>query len=261
MRGSPSKAEEMMNYFEELGHRRYGALQLSKEVGHNMLIGLLVSLLAHAAIISSPYLIAVFKGERVSPIAPIVIHRSDIFKLPIFHGAPPALKFQAPSVAPTKMVLPVPVPMEPTEAPFLPPTQVEWKKFLGGNQDTGLLNGLARGEVIPIDDPLQTSDTSAPTGFVPLEEYPQVLDGFSPSPAYPEIAKTAGVKGYVNVKVLVLRDGTVGKFEVLQAKPAGLGFEDEVAKVIVNWRFTPAIQNGKTIPVWVEIPFEFSLDK
>jgi outer membrane biosynthesis protein TonB len=43
----------------------------------------------------------------------------------------------------------------------------------------------------------------------------------------------------------------------VQASPSDLGFEDEVLKVVPKWKFTPAVQQGRAVGVWVAIPFKF----
>jgi outer membrane biosynthesis protein TonB len=42
-------------------------------------------------------------------------------------------------------------------------------------------------------------------------------------------------------------------------KPENLGFEKEVEKIIDKWRFTPAIQQGNPVGVWIAIPFTFKV--
>jgi len=113
------------------------------------------------------------------------------------------------------------------------------------------------------ESPLDTSKDSiaAPDDFIPFEVAPQPLPDSSPAPAYPKMALSSGVKGKVVVQVYVNKSGDVGKYLIKSVKPANLGFEDEVIRVLGKWKFTPAIQNGKPIGVWVEIPFNFDLKK
>jgi protein TonB len=95
--------------------------------------------------------------------------------------------------------------------------------------------------------------------FVPYEIAPQPLPDFSPQPAFPEMAQKAGVSGKVVVQVYVDKDGTVKRWQIVQAKPEDLGFEEEVEKVIQKWKFTPAIQQGNPVGVWIAIPFNFKV--
>ncbi|MBK8130044.1 MAG: energy transducer TonB [bacterium] len=49
------------------------------------------------------------------------------------------------------------------------------------------------------------------------------------------------------------------KWRIVQAKPPDLGFEQEVEKVLPKWKFTPAIQQGNPVGVWIAIPFNFKV--
>ncbi|MBK6765932.1 MAG: TonB family protein [bacterium] len=94
--------------------------------------------------------------------------------------------------------------------------------------------------------------------FIPFEIPPAALST-NPAPAYPNIAQKAGTEGRVLVWVNVGDRGDVLGWHVVDVSPAGLGFEDEVARVIPLWKFTPAIQQNAPVAVWVVIPFQFKL--
>ena len=65
------------------------------------------------------------------------------------------------------------------------------------------------------------------------------------------------VPGKVVVQVCVGKDGLVHDWKVIQEKPEGLGFAVAVEKVIPLWQFTPALQGGEPVSVWIAIPFHF----
>jgi TonB family protein len=94
-----------------------------------------------------------------------------------------------------------------------------------------------------------------------VEVQPVPLPDFMIRPQYPELARMAGVAGRVVVKVYVDKNGNVRDWVVLSVHPQGLGFEEEVLKVVPKWKFTPAIQGGNPIGVWVSVPFRFSLKR
>lgn len=73
---------------------------------------------------------------------------------------------------------------------------------------------------------------------------------------YPDIAREAGIEGRVNVKVLVGTDGSVIKIGSISGPDV---FYDEVRTKAVDLQFTPALQNGKPVKVWVTVPFNFKL--
>jgi periplasmic protein TonB len=76
------------------------------------------------------------------------------------------------------------------------------------------------------------------------------------SMTYPEVARQAGIEGRVTVKVLVNTDGSVIKVGSITGPDV---FADEVRDKSMNLEFTPGLQNGKPVKVWVTVPFNFKL--
>ncbi len=76
------------------------------------------------------------------------------------------------------------------------------------------------------------------------------------SMTYPEVARQAGIEGRVTVKVLVGPDGNVLKVGSVSGPDV---FHDEVQDKAMNLQFTPGLQNGKPVKVWVTVPFNFKL--
>ena len=76
------------------------------------------------------------------------------------------------------------------------------------------------------------------------------------SMSYPEIARQAGIEGRVTVKVLVSESGSVIKVGSVSGPDV---FYDEVRDKATNLEFTPGLQNGKPVKVWVTVPFNFRL--
>jgi TonB family protein len=78
--------------------------------------------------------------------------------------------------------------------------------------------------------------------------------------AYPELARKAGIEGRVILMLLVDENGSVVEAEVVKAEPPGI-FDDAALMAIRNWRFEPAMKDGKPIKVRMEQPMEFALQK
>ena len=76
------------------------------------------------------------------------------------------------------------------------------------------------------------------------------------SMTYPEVARQANIEGRVTVKVLVGTDGSVIKVGSVSGPDV---FHDEVQDKAMNLQFTPGLQNGKPVKVWVTVPFNFKL--
>jgi protein TonB len=76
------------------------------------------------------------------------------------------------------------------------------------------------------------------------------------SMSYPEVARASGIEGRVTVKVLVGPDGSVIKVGSLSGPDV---FYEEVSNKSMDLQFTPGLQNGKPVKVWVTVPFNFKL--
>ncbi len=97
-----------------------------------------------------------------------------------------------------------------------------------------------------------------PDSFRIVEKFPELIHYVKPE--YPRIAKLAGLEGIVWVKVLVSRDG--GVLDALVARSSGTTALDEAAvEAAYQNRFTPGIQNGRPVAVWVTYRVEFVLER
>ncbi|MBZ0204263.1 MAG: TonB family protein [Ignavibacteria bacterium] len=82
------------------------------------------------------------------------------------------------------------------------------------------------------------------------------LEQIRGSMVYPPIAIEAQIEGKVTVKVLVNVDGSVVKIGSVNGPDV---FRDEVTQKSMKLQFTPGLQNGKPVKVWVSVPFHFRL--
>lgn len=73
---------------------------------------------------------------------------------------------------------------------------------------------------------------------------------------YPDIAREGGVEGRVTIKVLVDETGNVYRIGSITGESV---FHDEVKDKAKDLQFTPGLQNGKPVKVWVSVPFIFRL--
>ncbi len=89
------------------------------------------------------------------------------------------------------------------------------------------------------------------------EPKPLNLDDIKKLVGYPDIAKDAGIQGSVVVRVLVDKNGRYKKHKIIKKVHPILA--DAVEKNVNKLKFTPAVQGGKPIPFWVNIPFKFKL--
>ncbi len=77
-------------------------------------------------------------------------------------------------------------------------------------------------------------------------------------PSYPEKALKMGVGGVVKFRALITTEGAVdiGSVEFIET-PGDYGFEEEILKVLPNWKFKPATLDGIPVAVKMEFPLEF----
>jgi len=222
-----------------------------------LLRGLVVSVLVHATVIASPYIAALFHKEEEIPTRVVVIDPSQLTKLISHQASEEQVQIARPKIAPPKAAVPVAVKEEQQEEQQLMPSQQELSSLMSANPGEDTLNITPETQVVI----KETDEIPPSTEFIPFEVAPQPLPDFSPQPAFPEMAKLAGVQGKVVIQVYVDKKGFVKKYKIVQEKPADLGFGEEVTKIIDKWKFTPAIQQGNPVGVWIAIPFNFQYKK
>jgi protein TonB len=250
-----------MDELERMESARYGSFELKHAVGTNLMLGLLASVIIHSLVIVPPYLAWRIGGRWAMGKAPAVVLQlppDDIFRLFPQHQTPPQLAAPLPPSA-GRAVRPVAVPEEPQDAtqPQVP-TGDELARLHGAIPVPG--DGSLNGPLV-IAEPPTEEEIPPPDIYRAVEVQPVPLPDFMIRPQYPELARMAGVAGRVVVKVYVDKNGNVRDWVVLSVHPQGLGFEEEVLKVVPKWKFTPAIQGGNPIGVWVSVPFRFSLKR
>jgi protein TonB len=76
-------------------------------------------------------------------------------------------------------------------------------------------------------------------------------------PQYPSAAKKAGIQGAVFAKTAIAEEGDVRDIAVVRG-PAELA--GAATKAIEQWRYDPAMMNGKPVAVKMTVCVRFSLD-
>jgi len=108
------------------------------------------------------------------------------------------------------------------------------------------------------DAPIGSGSTAGawpdPDEFVPFEAPPVLVS--MPEPAYPEIARDAGIEGAVLVRVLVGADGFVHRVVLVDGV---VGLDEAAFAAATAAVFRAARQQDRPVAVWVVIPIEFRL--
>jgi protein TonB len=76
-------------------------------------------------------------------------------------------------------------------------------------------------------------------------------------PAYPDSAKSRGVRGSVELDVVVKKDGTVGDVQVKKSLDSEL--DEAAVQAMKKWEFEPGTKEGKPVDVLVSVEMTFNL--
>lgn len=105
---------------------------------------------------------------------------------------------------------------------------------------------LAKGQGVLSRAPLESPEQALP---------PRVIES-KPAP-YTESARAEGIEGSVVLMVLVRRDGSVGAASISQGLEASL--DESALRTVKDWKLAPAMRNGKTVEVVLEVEVKFRL--
>ena len=95
-----------------------------------------------------------------------------------------------------------------------------------------------------------------PDEKIEVEKLPDLI--YAGKPDYPEEAKKNGVEGKVFVKLLVDKEGNAKKAVVI--KSDNEVFNKSSVDAAMKSKFTPALNKGEKVSVWVVLPYKFALD-
>lgn len=100
-------------------------------------------------------------------------------------------------------------------------------------------------------------DRCSPVHTGPVDEYVSILDSGIPRfPQYPPLALREGVEGMVRVRALVGTDGSLCDAEIVDGPEL---LREPALQAAREANMSPAMKDGCPVPIWVVIPFEFSL--
>ena len=114
---------------------------------------------------------------------------------------------------------------------------------------------------LPPPPPAQEEpDISVAPVFTPMTVRPEIINLAEVQLAllkqYPTMLREAGISGMVEVWFFISKDGRVLDRRV-SASSGFVQLDDAALKVADVFRFTPALNRDKRVPVWVRFPIEF----
>ena len=80
---------------------------------------------------------------------------------------------------------------------------------------------------------------------------------FSPAPEYSSKARKAHYQGECTLSVIVETNGRTSDIRVLSA--LGMGLDEKAIEAVKRWKFKPAMQDGKPVPVQIPVAVSFNL--
>jgi len=106
----------------------------------------------------------------------------------------------------------------------------------------------------PEPAPKPSGGPALPAGAV--DQPPRAISTIHP--VYPFRARRLSIEGRVTVRLLVDAGGKIASFDIVTADPEGV-FEQTVSKTVPNWRFEPALKDGRPVETWVTMDIVFQL--
>jgi len=166
---------------------------------------------------------------------------------------PPPPKVVEAAPAPAPMVAPVEVPKKPLPEAEKP--QVAAIQIAPGGTGSGIVPAEGGAPPVP-EEPESAAPAVAANGpmNLPEEADPPEAEEDNAVPEYPEEARTAGQESVVILKVVIEKDGSVGRIQVMKGDEP---FVAAALAAVKQWRYSPAQLEGVPIAVYriVKIPF------
>jgi len=233
--------------------QEYGAPELKKKYQKYFSIALAIGIGFHLVGIFTYIGATHFSREEERVPVVRILKYTDLAPPPsLTSQTVPQIAVSAPVAKPT-VGIPVPVPDAEVSPEQTIATQEEMSQ-IGPVVETG--GGGGRGDSLVVEN-IQLEEEPDIDAFIPVEKEPVPVKRVSP--AYPEIAKRAGVEGKVYIKALVDKEGKVKKAVILKSDAEI--FNKDALEAVYQWVFTPALMNNGPVTVWVVVPFNFQLKK
>lgn len=250
----------------------YGAPELKKIYQKFLSRGLIFAIVAHLIVIGAYVLVNYMNAranENKKKTEQRIINISELEAPPSTSDdePPPPPKIEELKVAPPKdltALQPEPVAKEKAQEQTIKTQQeLEDIKSSSSTGDSGKFNytGNIKVEEKKVEEKIEKVEKKEEKTVYQsfeVEKAPECvnLSQVRASMKYPEVAREAGIEGRVTVKVLVGPDGNVIKVGSVNGPDV---FTSEVQDKAMNLQFTPGLQNGKPVKVWVTVPFNFKL--
>ena len=116
---------------------------------------------------------------------------------------------------------------------------------------------FSTGTETPGNDEMNGPFGPSTPGLVP----PRIIPSSRALPQYPPAARRAGLLGTVILMVVIEEDGQVGEIQVLRSPDQRWGFDLSAIDAVKQWRYEPALMNGRAVAAYITVMVEFTLSR
>jgi periplasmic protein TonB len=220
--------------------------------------------LAMSALICAGLMLAVMTAKLAPSVAEPDEPKVDVvFRPPPPVEAPPlppppkpVAKVAPKPAAPAAMVAPKEIVKEvPVEKPVDKPVEARELAVGGTGDGSSKTTVVAKVEAPaePEEEEVPKPVTAGPVQLPEDADPPEEMEG-NVRPEFPESARATGTEGLVVLKIVVEKDGSVGKITTMKGDEPFLA---AALAAVKTWKYTPAQLDGEAIAVFriVKIPF------
>ena len=135
---------------------------------------------------------------------------------------------------------------------FCPLLPQYWQVFCAGEdaqaQKTAWMKILETNHLSPHNSSLKPANTPPAKLTAPRAE-------FHPDPSYTNEAAQHKIEGKTVLELVIDESGHPNAITIL--KPVGMGLDEEAVKGVSRWKFRPSMQDGKPVPVQINVEVNF----
>jgi periplasmic protein TonB len=244
-------------------NQSYGAFQIRKDYNKRVLIAFGIVCLIFIMIVMIMWLPTIFKPTEAVTFEPIVVDQTEINNEQKKDEPPP------PEVEPPKEKLMA-------QVAFVPPVikdeakedttkvldqEVVKETNVGDKAQEGENDFVATNTVVVVEEKKEIEP------FVYVSEMPEFPGGLQAlykylgtNINYPETAREANITGKCFLRFIVTAEGKVGKIEIQKGVPGCPECDKEAVRVVRTLpEFKAGKNNGQAVPVWFQLPINFTL--
>ncbi|MDD5040188.1 MAG: TonB family protein [Patescibacteria group bacterium] len=232
----------------------YGAWEQKCYYQKHMLMGIGSAALLMVLIIVSVWLYRVITYEDVGGTTrPIHITIAQLGQPPSFSSKLPQPAIAKPDIVMKKVGIPTPVADEEiADEDVVIATQDELKEIAA----PAIAAMADQSQELVIDIP-EEDQIPASNVFVAVERQPVQIR--EEQPKYPVLALAGGFTAKVTIEAYVGKDGKVKKAQAVKCTRLNMGFEEAAIAAAYLCEYSPAIQNGNPVAVWIAYTVQFTL--